>query len=133
MRASRTRVRTTGYACIAIAAMVGTAAVTAASRRADACATAPSPTRVTGVVVDREGPGVAGAFVVPERAGVSTLADPLDSGVTTDRDGRFEIVGLPPGDYAFVSVRAGAIGATPEMPVIDRLVVTISIAGATRT
>lgn len=133
VRASLTRVRRTGLAVaalIGIAVAVGTVAF--ASQRAHACAT-DRDTRVEGVVIDREGHGVAGAFVVARRAGVSTLGDPLATGVTTDRDGRFRIVGLPPGEYAFVALRAGAIGGTPEMPVIDRLVVTISLAEATRT
>jgi hypothetical protein len=133
LRASLTLVRTKG---LAIAALIGIAvaagSVAATSQRAHACATQ-RETLVQGTVIDREGHGVSGALVVARRAGVSTLGDPLATGVTSDRDGRFRIVGLPPGEYAFVALRAGAIGATPEMPVIDQLVVTISLAEATRT
>jgi hypothetical protein len=136
LRASLTHVRTKGVA-FALAAAIGTAvamgSMAVASQRAHACADERARTRVDGVVLDREGHGVAGALVVARRAGVSTLGDPLAAGVLTDRDGRFRMSGLPPGDYAFVSLCAGAIAATPEMPVFDRLVVTISLAEATRT
>jgi hypothetical protein len=113
-------------------ALAGTGAIAgqvAAASQRWACAS--WATRVDGVVVDREGHGIAGALVVARP--VRWPAPALGGGVVTDRDGRFRMVGLPPGDYAFVSLVRGAIATTPEMPVVDRLIVSISLGGeATR-
>jgi hypothetical protein len=87
-----------------------------------------SPTRVVGTVVDREGHGVAGARVMArptsgERAATDTI---------TDADGHFRFVGLAPGDYWFVGIHGGyPIGATPSLPVADRLEVSIALWGDT--
>ena len=120
---------------VAIVAIVATGAVarsvSAASQRP--AASVSWATTVDGVVVDREGHGVAGALVVARPTVGAVAGDPLAGGVVTDRNGHFRLVGLPPGDYWFISLHRGAIGSTPDMPVFDRLVVTISLGGqATR-
>ena len=90
---------------------------------------------VDGVVVDREGHGVPGALVIARPAAPAMeIVDPIGGAVVTDRAGHFHIGGLGPGDYFFVSVQSGHIGATPAMPVDGGLRVTISLAiEATRT
>jgi len=110
----------------ALAILAGTFAIARAAARPHECTS--WGTRVDGVVVDREGHGVAGALVVARPTdGVAGARDPLAGGVMTDRSGHFRIEGLPPGDYAFVSLVRGAIATTPEMPVVDRLIVSISL------
>ena len=114
----------------ALAILAGTVAIASAAARPHECTS--WGTRVDGVVVDHEGHGVAGAFVVA-RPSDGGARDPLAGGVVTDRTGHFRIEGLPPGEYAFVSLVRGAIATTPEMPVVDRLIVSISLtAEATR-
>ncbi len=118
------------HALLAIAAFgaIGAVAcsVSPAVRAPVTCAS--YPTRVDGVVLDREGHGVAGALVVPRAPGLG--GDPLAGGVVTDREGRFHIVGLAPGEYWFVALHGGyPLGTTPAMPVDDRLVVSISLSG----
>jgi hypothetical protein len=113
-------------AALAIA-LAGTGAIAgqvAAAAQRPACAS--WATRVDGVVVDREGRGIAGALVVARPVTGAPVA-PLTGGIVTDRDGRFHMIGLPPGDYAFVSLVRGAIATTPEMPVVDHLIVSISL------
>jgi Carboxypeptidase regulatory-like domain len=95
--------------------------VDAAARRASA-----TPTHVVGTVVDREGHGVAGARVMAR----PTSGERPATDTVTDAAGRFRFVGLPPGDYWFVGIHGGyPIGATPSMPVSDRLEVSIALWG----
>jgi len=92
------------------------------------------PTRDTDVfgrVVDAQGHAVAGVLVVA-RPVRGAAGDPLGGGVLTDRQGRFRIVGLPPGKYWFVAIHGGyPFGFTPAMPVEDHLEVAITLDDAT--
>jgi len=116
-------------ACASIVGTAEAAARHATARRHDAAATAPPrPTRVVGTVVDREGHGIAGARVMARPADGARAA----TDTVTDAAGRFRFVGLPPGDYWFVGIHGGyPIGATPAMPVADRLEVSIALWGDT--
>ena len=65
----------------------------------------PDAIRVTGVAVDTDGAGVAGAHVTLRMAGAST-----DSSATTDSSGRFALRVASPGPFT-VTVRADGFGA----------------------
>jgi Carboxypeptidase regulatory-like domain len=134
-RALSDRMRWTGRALIAVVALPGVGAIArtaAASRepcRASASASMSWATAVDGVVVDHEGHAIAGALVVARPAAEHTQRpDPLAGGVVTDRDGRFHMNGLVPGEYWFVAIHGGLpFGTTPAMPVDDRLRVSIAL------
>jgi hypothetical protein len=119
---------------LAIGALVLTAGAIATSpaAMAEAARTRARPTQVDGVVVDREGHGLGGAVVLARLANATPAGDPLAGGVLTDTAGHFRLVGLPPGEYVFIALRGEEIGTTPEMPVVDRLTVTIWMDEATR-
>jgi hypothetical protein len=116
--------RWTTHAAITVAALAASAGI---AREVFAARTACASwsTTVDGVVVDREGHGVAGALVVP--CPVTGGGAPLAGSVVTDRTGHFHLVGLAPGDYYFVSLSGGRLGTTPSMPVDGRLLVSISL------
>lgn len=83
-------------------------------------------TAVRGEVADPAGHAIAGALIVSHAA--TALA--LPALAVSDRLGHFEFVGLPPGEYCFVAIHLGyAIAATPQMPVEDRLRVSITLVG----
>jgi len=74
---------------------------------------------VVGRVVDALGNAVADVTVVatPSFIGGAASAHPAPR-VRTDRAGRFRFVGLPPGEYVFVTIHgAHAASASPAMPV----------------
>jgi len=74
---------------------------------------------VVGRVVDALGNAVADVTVVatPGFAGMTTSAHPAPR-VRTDRAGRFRFVGLPPGEYVFVTIHGvHAASVSPAMPV----------------
>jgi hypothetical protein len=83
-----------------------------ASRRAET----PS---VVGRVVDALGNAVADVTVVATPSFVSTKAPATPPPrVRTDRAGRFRFVGLPPGEYVFVTMHGvHAASVSPAMPV----------------
>ena len=117
---------------LAVLVLVGASAIATSPAIASARRPPAQPTLVDGVVVDREGHGLGGALVVARLANATSAGDPLAGGVVADRAGRFRLVGLPPGEYVFVALRGTELGATPEMPVVDHLNVTIWIDLATR-
>lgn len=74
---------------------------------------------VVGRVVDALGNAVSDVTVVatPSFIGGAASAHPAPR-VRTDRAGRFRFVGLPPGEYVFVTIHgAHAASASPAMPV----------------
>ncbi|MBE7448793.1 MAG: carboxypeptidase regulatory-like domain-containing protein [Kofleriaceae bacterium] len=90
---------------------------------------------VVGRVVDALGNAVADVTVVatPGWIGATPPAHPLPT-TLSDRTGRFQFVGLPPGDYIFVTLHGiHASSVSPVMPV-DRhgaLEVVLIVGGPT--
>jgi hypothetical protein len=71
----------------------------AAARCAEIAIVAPSPARVAGSVVDRNGAPLAGVFVELFPVPYDQWAGGMVHGAVTDQDGRYSVPHLPPGRY----------------------------------
>jgi protocatechuate 3,4-dioxygenase beta subunit len=77
-------------------------------------------TVVTGAVLDPEGHGIAGARVLARVAEDEPWFG--ERAAITDATGHFELLGLPPGRYAFVALHADTPGgSSPILRLADSL------------
>lgn len=66
-----------------------------------------SEVRITGVVVDERGRGIEGVRVAAGLTGRETVAEAPDVVVSTDREGRFSLKGLRPGETYIYAYKTG--------------------------